>query len=52
MLEYDKIDINKVLTLIKIYLLVKDVGYVVTGILLIKTLIIKNACVMVVMICL
>ena len=42
----------KVLTLIKIYLLVKDVGYVVIGILLIKTLIIKNTCVMVVMICL
>ena len=32
MLEYDKIDINEVLTLIKIYLLVKDVGYVVIGI--------------------
>ena len=42
----------KVLTLIKIYLLVKDVGYVVIDILLIKTLIIKNTCVMVVMICL
>ena len=42
----------KVLTLIKIYLLVKDVGYVVIGILLIKTLIIKNTCIMVVMICL
>ena len=42
----------KVLTLIKIYLLVEDVGYVVIGILLIKTLIIKNTCVMVVMICL
>ena len=40
----------KVLTLIKIYLLVKDVDYVVIGILLIKTLIIKNTCVMVVMI--
>ena len=39
----------KVLTLIKIYLLVKDVGYVVIGILWIKTLIIKNTCVMVVM---
>ena len=38
-----------VLTLIKIYLLVKDVGYEVIGI---KTLIIKNTCVMVVMICL
>ena len=37
---------------VKIYLLVKDVGYVVIGILLIKTLIIKNTCVMVVMICL
>ena len=35
----------KVLTLIKIYLLVKDVSYVVIGILLIKTLIIKNTCV-------
>ena len=32
MLEYDKIDTNEVLTLIKIYLLVKDVGYVVIGI--------------------
>ena len=42
----------KVLTLIKIYLLVKDVDYVVIGILLIKTLIIKNTCVMIVMICL
>ena len=42
----------KVLTLIKIYLLVKNVGYVVIGILLIKTLIIKNTCVMFVMICL
>ena len=42
----------KVLALIKIYLLVKDVGYVVIGILLIKTLIIKNTCIMVVMICL
>ena len=42
----------KVLTLIKIYLLVKDVGYVVIGILLIKTLTIKNTCLMVVMICL
>ena len=42
----------KVLTLIKIYLLVKDVGYVVIGILSIKTLIIKNRYVMVVMICL
>ena len=39
----------KVLTLIKIYLLVRDVGYVVIGILLIKTLIIKNTCAMVVM---
>ena len=35
MLEYDKIDINEVLKLIKMYLLVKDVGYVVIGILLI-----------------
>ena len=35
MLEYDKIDINEVLKLIKIHLLVKDVGYVVIGILLI-----------------
>ena len=42
----------KVLTLIKMYSLVKNVGYVVIGILLIKTLIIKNICVMVVMICL
>ena len=40
MLEYDKIDINE------------GIGYVVIGILLIKTLIIKNTCVMVVMICL
>ena len=42
----------KVLTLIKMYLLVKDVDYVVIGILLRKTLIIKNTCVLVVMICL
>ena len=40
MLEYDKIDINE------------GIGYVVIGILLIKTLIIKNTCVLVVMICL
>ena len=38
----------KVLTLIKIYCLVKNVDYAVFGILLIKTLIIKNTCVMVV----
>ena len=54
MLEYGKIDINEgmIMTLIKIYLLVKNVGYAVIGILLIKTLIIKNICVMIVMICL
>ena len=42
----------KELMLIKIYQTVNKVIYVVIGILLIKILIIKNICVMVVMICL
>ena len=42
----------KVLTLIKIYQQVKNVICAVFGILLVKTLIIKNIWVMVVMICL
>ena len=52
MLEYDRIDLSKVLTLIKVYQLVKNVTRVVIGISLIKILIIKNICVMIVMICL
>ena len=49
MLEYDRIDISEGIGTNK-YQLVKNVIYMVIGILLIKILIIKNICVMVVMI--
>ena len=52
MLEYDKIDINEGIDINKNILISKKFSYAVIGILLIKTLIIKNTCVMVVTICL
>ena len=55
MLEYDRIDINEGIDVTKgidVTMLVKNVGYVIIGILLIKILIIKKKCVMVVMTCL
>ena len=52
MLEYDKIDINEGTDINKKMFNKRCGYYVVIGILLIKTLIIKNTCVMVVMICL
>ena len=48
MLEYDKIDINEGIDINKNILTSKTVICVVIGILLIKALIIKNTCVMVV----
>ena len=50
MLEYDRIDLSEGIDVHKNILTSKNVIYVVTGILLIKILIIKNICVMVVMI--
>ena len=52
MLEYDKIDINEGIDINKNVLISKKRWLWVIGILLIKTFIIKNTCVMVVTICL
>ena len=52
MLEYDRIDLSEGIDVNKNILTTKNVICVVIGILLIKILIIKNICVMVVMICL
>ena len=50
MLEYDRIDLSEGIDINKYILTSKNVICVVIGILLIKILIIKNLCVMVVMI--
>ena len=52
MLEYDRIDLSEGIDNNKNILTSKKVIYVVIGILIIKILIIRNICVMVVMICL